>query len=257
VDFFADDFSLALGEDDKIKDAFLLSSENGFVFPFIPFFDVNLREFFSLNGFKDRSFGFPPEHFIGGIEIYGHYGKINYGGKIYKTNTGINILPLFFGSDIKRTFYLQGERGLYVSSESFFSDIFSLIGYFKIERVFINLMKRGRVFVCEKGENILSSNLNFLLKLPFLIIKKYRRIFFFFDFEEDFDNFFALFGGEFLILELPRDSHRLIDFLFSDKKLKGFSILKKDEFAERLMIENQDFILSSIWGSIFLFEPEK
>lgn len=258
MDLFADDFSLALQESDKIKDAFLFSSENGFVFPFIPFFDITFREFFSLNGFKDRFFGFPPEHFMGRIEIYNHYGKLNYGGRIYKTNTGINILPLFFGSDIKKAVYTLEERSTHTSSEDFFSDIFSLVGSFKIDRVFINLMKKCQVFICEqKVKNILSSHLDFLLKLSCLIISKNGRLFCFFDFKEDFDKVIDLFGGEFLILELPRDSRRLIDFLFSDKKLKRFSILKKDEVSETLMKRNQDFILSSIWGMIFLFEPEK
>ncbi len=95
---FHEDFVVEIDADEKIKDVFQKCISEGFVLPIIPVFDVSFRKAFEMDIFPDRIFGFPQEHFICGFEMLWEGRRIKYGGKIYKTNTGLNITPMIFSS---------------------------------------------------------------------------------------------------------------------------------------------------------------
>ncbi len=117
---------------EKVKDVFSECSKNGFVFPFLPIFDEDVETLFTTSFFLSRSFGASPSDLIQGFEIELDDGRtIKQGGRIKKTNTGYNLIPIFFGS----------EKRKFVSSRNPITPP----PKFRVKKVYFKLITKGKV----------------------------------------------------------------------------------------------------------------
>lgn len=126
------DLCLVAHGKEKVKDVFSECSKNGFVFPFLPIFDEDVETLFTTSFFLSRSFGASPSDLIQGFEIELDDGKIiKQGGRMKKTNTGYNLIPIFFGSEKKK----------FTSSRSPITPP----PKFRVKKVYFKLITKGKV----------------------------------------------------------------------------------------------------------------
>ncbi len=194
---------ICLKGSDYISEAFMESAKKGLVFPFLPYADIKISDLFRIGWIKEKIFGFFSFHFISGFEIKTEkFGKIKYGGKIYKTNTGFNIINIFFG----RAENESNKNEKLIDQEN--SD-------FSLEKVYIKLLPYSSLFIRKKEINDIS--LNDIRNLEVMARKEEDGFFFFFyDSYPEIENY-----ADAERFELPKDYQKIIDIL-PRKKIRHF-----------------------------------
>jgi hypothetical protein len=196
VEIYEKDLIILMESGERIKEAFLKCAEKSLVFPFIPFRDLKIDEIFKSGWIKKTCFGFPSSHFISGFEIITKsFGRIKYGGKIYKTNTGFYITNIFFGSKESETLKI-------INLKTELQD-------FSIEKLYIKLLPRALVYVRKKEkEKNNNEEKEEMERKDTVMIKKGSDIFFIYDHYYEQEDFY--FEMKF---ELPQDYQKLLEFI--------------------------------------------
>lgn len=233
MEIYSEDFIICLKGSDYINEAFIESAKKGLVFPFLPFADMKISDAFRIGWIKEKIFGFYSFHFISGFEIKTEkFGKIRYGGKIYKTNTGLNIINIFFG---KTEGKIEGKIEGKTENEGTENEkiIDEEISDFSLEKVYIKLLPYSSLFIRKKKMNDI--NLNDIKNLEVLARKEEEEeeeendfFFFFYDSSPEIENY-----ADAERFELPKDYHKILDIL-PRKKIRHF--YKAANIQELLLI---------------------
>jgi hypothetical protein len=206
MEIYREDLTICLKGNDYIKEAFIESAEKGLVFPFIPFADMKISDAFKIGWIKEKVFGFYSYHFISGFEIKtGKFGKIRYGGKIYKTNTGFNIINVFFGNTKKN----ENTKNEKLIDEE--------IQDFSVEEVYIKLLPYSSLLIRKK--RMKDINLNDIKSLEVITRKQDEEndlFFFFYDSSPEIEDY-----ADVERFELPKDYQKILDIL-PRKKIRHF-----------------------------------
>lgn len=215
MEIFLHDSIILLEKGDDLKTAFLKSSEENLVFPFLPIFQADTNKFFKTALFIKEILSFPATHYIKGFRIMVEGKEIKYGGKIQITNTGLNITPIFFGIERRK---ILGEQILIYSIN-------------EVYEVYVKLIPRMYIAFAEISdesdlEKILSADI-----YPKFVFKEGEKIF----------SIMPTIQNEH-IFELPKDTKDLLEIL-PYRKIQFPDRFYPHESASKLIKENSNLVL--------------